>query len=211
MRPMQWSAVAAAALWLVGCATQPTGSQTSTPAAATSAAAAPAAPAAASAAAPAAAPAAVQAQEFFVVLPEDGRYYAFGSAKLYQDFLAHGEVALTRSRIGAGPNGQTIVFGITNDDVKAGKPSAAELTYDGKLPPAPQFYGEVFKNGRYYVFDDLKALLEFASHGEVPYSYTDIGAGPNGATLVWVMDKNSYAKGKPTERLQRFQALRAGK
>lgn len=199
MRPMQWSAAAAAALWLVGCASQPTGSQTSTPAAA------------APAASPAAAPVAAQAQEFFVVLPEDGRYYAFGSAKLYQDFLAHGEVALTRSRIGAGPNGQTVVFGITNDDVKAGKPSAAESIYDGKLPPAPRFYGEVFKNGRYYVFDDLKALLEFASHGEVPYSYTDIGAGPNGATIVWVMDKSSYAKGKPTERMQRFEALRAGK
>jgi hypothetical protein len=152
-----------------------------------------------------------QASEFYVVQPEDGRYYAFGSFKLYQDYLAHGEVALTRSRIGAGPTGQTVVFGITNDDVKSGQPSVAEQIYDGKLAPAPNFYGEVFKGGRYYVFDNLKALMEFAAFGEVPYSYTDIGTGPNGATVVWVMDKESFAKGKPTQRMERFLALRAGK
>jgi len=152
-----------------------------------------------------------QASEFYVVLPENGRYYAFGSFKLYQDYLAHGEVALTRTRIGAGPSGQTVVFGITKADVKSKQPSVGEQIYDGKLPAAPNFYGEVFKDGRYYVFDNLKALLEFAAFGEAPYSFTDIGAGPNGATLVWVMDKGSVAKGKPTQRMQRFQAMRQGK
>jgi len=152
-----------------------------------------------------------QASEFYVVLPENGRYYAFSSFKLYQDYLAHGEVALTRTRIGAGPTGQTVVFGITKADVKSGQPSVGELIFDRKLPPAPQFYGEVFKGGRYYVFDNLKALMEFAAFGEVPYSYTDIGAGPAGATVVWVMDKSSYAKGKPAQRMERFRSLRAAK
>jgi hypothetical protein len=196
-RPLIGAAVVAALL--AGCATQPAPAPK---------AEAPKADAKPAAAAPAAQP---EATEYFVVQPEDGRYYAFGSFKLYQDYLAHGEVALTRTRIGAGPTGQTVVFGITNDDVKAGKPSVAELVFDAKLSPAPNFYGEVFKGGRYYVFDNLKALKEFAAFGEVPYSYTDIGAGPNGATIVWVMDKDSYAKGKPTQRMQRFQALRQGK
>lgn len=199
------AAAAAAAALLVGCAAQPAQSPTAAPSA-------PAAEAPKPSAAQAAAPAEkAQATEFYVVLPEDGRYYAFGSFKLYQDYLAHGEVALTRTRIGAGPSGQTIVFGITGDDVKSGQPSVAERIYDGKLAPAEAFYGEVFKSGRYYVFGDLKSLLEFAAHGEVPYSYTDIGAGPNGATLVWVMDKAGYAKGKPTDRMARFQTLRGGK
>ncbi|WP_333708566.1 hypothetical protein [Tepidimonas ignava] len=203
-------ALGAAALvaWLAGCASQPAATGQATGGQAPAAAAA-SAPTTAAAAAPTSAPA--QAAEFYVVLPEDGRYYAFGSFKLYQDYLAHREVALTRTRIGAGPTGQTVVFGITGDDVKSGKPSVAELVYDGQLTPAANFYGEVFKNGRYYVFDNLALLREFAAHGEVPYSYTDIGAGPQGATVVWVMDKEGYAKGKPSARVQRFQSLRAGK
>lgn len=201
MNPLYWMGAVAAAVVLAGCATQPA------PAPKAEAAK----PAATGAPAPAAAPAvSAQASEFYVVLPEDGRYYAFGSFKLYQDYLAHGEVALTRTRIGAGPDGRTLIFGITNDDVKSGKPSAAELVFDGKLAPSKDFYGEVYKNGRYYVFGQLKDLLEFAAHGEVPYSFTDIGAGPNGATLVWVMDKEGFSKGRPQARMQRFKQLRKG-
>ncbi|TSE21613.1 hypothetical protein Talka_00289 [Tepidimonas alkaliphilus] len=204
MNRLHWMGAAAAAALLAGCATQPAPAPKAEPA---KPAAAPApAPAAA---APAAAPAAsAQAREFYVVLPEDGRYYAFGSFKLYQDYLAHGEVPLTRTRIGAGPGGRTVVFAITNDDVKSGQPSQPEQVFDGKLAAAPGFYGEVFKDGRYYVFGELKDLLDFAAFGEVPYSFTDIGAGPNGATIVWVMNKDSFAKGRPAERIERFRQQR---
>ena len=165
-----------------------------------------AAPAAAAAPAPALVPSA--ADEYYVVLPEDGRYYAFGRAKDYFDYLAHGEVTLTRARIGAGPNGKTVVFGITNDDVKSGKPSVGELVFDGKLPAAEGFYGEVFKDGRYYVFHDLANMKAFAAFGEVPYSYTDIGAGPKGETLVWVMTADSFKKGRPAATIERFKQIR---
>lgn len=149
------------------------------------------------------------AKEYFVVLPEDGRYYAFGDLKTYFSYLAHGEVALTRSKIGVGPTGNTVVFGITADDVKNNTPSLGEQVFEGKLSGGADFYGEVFKDGRYYVFDDLKDLLAFAAFGEVPYSYTDIGTGPKGESLVWVMNKDSYAKGRPTGRIDRFKAIRA--
>ncbi|MFN3611450.1 hypothetical protein [Tepidimonas sp.] len=201
MNPLYWMGAAAAAVVLAGCATQ------SAPAPKAEAAK----PAATGASAAAAAPAVTaEANEFYVVLPEDGRYYAFGSFKLYKDYLAHGEVALTRTRIGAGPDGRTVVFGVTGEDIKSGKPSLAELVFDAKLVPSKEFYGEVYKNGRYYVFGQLKDLLEFAAHGEVPYSFTDIGAGPNGATIVWVVDKQGFAKGRPEARMQHFQRLRKG-
>lgn len=160
-------------------------------------------------AAPAPAPAAESAPvELYAVLPETGRLHAFGDTKNYFDFLAHGEVVLTRTQIGAGPGGRTLVFGITPDDVKANKPSRGEQILDGSLPAAGGFYGEAYKNGRYYVFGDLKDMNDFMAYGEVPYSYTDIGVGPKGETLVYVMNKESYKKGKPTDRVERFQALR---
>ena len=151
------------------------------------------------------------ASEFYAVLPQDGRIYAFGDTKNYMDYLAHSEVALTRTRIGAGPGGKTVVFGITGDDVKKNAPSMAEQILDGKLEAAPGFHGEAFKDGRFYVFGNLKDMMAFIAFGEVPYSYTDIGSGPKGETLVWVMNKDSYAKGRPESTIERFRNLRAAK
>ena len=149
------------------------------------------------------------AKEFYVVLPENGRIYAFGDTKNYADFLAHSEVALTRTQIGAGPGGKTVVYGITKDDVKKNAPSLAEQIFQDKLDGAADFYGEAFKDGRYYVLGDLKDMKAFTAFGEVPYSYTDIGVGPAGETLVWVMNKDSYKKGRPAAAIERFKQMRA--
>ena len=191
---VRYGMLAAIAALAAGCATAP--APTAKPAAS-------AAPAAA-----ATTPADAAPVELFVVLPESGRVHAFGDTKNYFQFLEHGEVALTRTQVGAGPGGKTLVFGITGDDVKANKPSRGEQILAGTLPSARGFYGEAFKNGRYYLFGDLKDMTNFTAFGEVPYSYTDIGAGPRGETIVHVMNKDSYAKGKPQDRAERFKALR---
>lgn len=206
MRMAACVAGTAVALVLGGCAAD--GNQPAPAAAAP--AAKPAAPAAAAAPASTAATAPT-AREFFIVLPESGRIHAFGDTRNYFDYLANGEVMLTRTQIGVGPKGETVVFGITKDDVKKNQPSQAELVYQDKLPAAEDFHGEVFKNGRYYVFGDLKDMKAFAAFGEVPYSFTDIGAGPKGETLVWVMNKDSYKKGRPLATIERFKQLRAAK
>ncbi len=199
---LRWGALALVAAFAAGCATQPA----STPAPAPKAASgqSTAAPAAAPAAA---APAAAQRVDLFMVLPETGRVHAFGDTKNYFDFLAHGEVQLTRTVVGGGPGGKTLVIGITNADVKSGKPSRAEQILAGAVTGS--FYGEAFKDGRYYLFGDLKDMREFATSGEVPYSFTDIGVGPKGETIVFVMNKDSIKQGKPLDRLERFKTLRA--
>ena len=204
---LRCGAVIAIAALAAGCATAPSPAPAPAPVEAAAPVAAPApSPAPVQAPSPAASPA-----ELFVVLPETGRVHAFGDTKNYFDFLAHGEVALTRTQIGAGPGGKTLVFGITGDDVKANKPSRGEQILSGAIPPGAGFYGEVFKGNRYYLFGDLKDMSNFTAFGEVPYSYTDIGAGPKGETIVFVMNKDSYAKGKPEDRMARFKALRTPK
>jgi len=187
---------------LAGCA--------SDPAVTPGAAAKPAA--SATAAAPVVQPAVVSAEaarELFIVLPEDERIYGFGDTKNYFQYLEHSEVSLTRTRIGEGPGGRTLVFGITNDDVKANAPSLAERVIDKKTPASGDFHGEVFKDGRFYVFHTLKDMNDFIEHGEVALAFTDIGAGPNGASIVWVMNKESMAKGRPTATMERFKAIRS--
>jgi len=183
-----------------GCASDPQKPATATasmPAPVTAATAAPMAPAAATV-------------TYFAVLPEDERHYLFGDAKTYLAYLQHGEVALTRTRIGASPAGTSVVFGITADDVKENRPNPAEQIFDGKLKPAGGFYGEVFKDGRYYVFSELADMKQFLEHGEAALTFTDIGTGPNGATQVWVMNKDTMAKGRPTATMAMFKALRGG-
>jgi len=147
---------------------------------------------------------------YFAVLPEDERHYLFGDVKTYLAYLQHGEVALTRTRVGASPTGTSVVFGITADDVKENRPNPAEQLFDGKLKPSGAFYGEVFKDGRYYVFNELADMKQFLEHGEAALTFTDIGTGPNGATQVWVMNKDSMAKGRPTATMAMFKALRGG-
>lgn len=161
------------------------------------------------AAAPAAATA--TAKELYVVLPETGRIHAFGDTKNYFDFLKNGEVTLTRTQIGAGPGGKTVVYGINGDDVKQNKPSLGELVFQEKLAPAADFHGEVFKDGRFYVFNDMKDMMAFVAYGEVPYSFTDVGLGPKGETLVWVMNKDSIKKGRPLATIERFKKMREAK
>jgi hypothetical protein len=200
MTSIRYGALFAVVALAAGCATDPA---PATKAAPPAAAAAPA-----SAAAPAAAPASAPV-ELYVVLPDTGRIHAFGDTKNYFDFLAHGEVALTRTQIGAGPGGKTLVFGITGDDVKANRPSRGEQVMSGGLPATGGFYGEVFKDGRFYLFGDFKDMKDYMAFGEVPYSYTNVGAGPKGETIVMVMNKDSYAKGRPDGRMARFAQLRA--
>lgn len=47
------------------------------------------------------------------------------------------------------------------------------------------FYMEVPKDGRIYVFNDMKAYAEFQQTGDIEKKITRIGAGPNGETMVF--------------------------
>ncbi len=46
----------------------------------------------------------------------EGRYYVFDDLWVYRDFLELGETPYRNTRIGAGPNGQTLVFGLRKRD-----------------------------------------------------------------------------------------------
>jgi hypothetical protein len=170
------------------------------------------APVTAPASAPApTAPATAQKMYYFMVMPEDGRLYLFGDPKNYLAYREHNEVPLTRSRIGAGPQGQTVVFGITNDDVKANRPSAAEMIFDKKTALKDPFYGEVVKDGRYHVFGSAKDLQDFLEHNEITYTFAMIGEGPKGASVIYALNKDTVKQGRPTELIEQFKALRSAK
>jgi len=128
---------------------------------------------------------------------QDGRIYAFDDFKVYQDFIQLGETTFRFTRIGAGPKGETVVFGLRKVDKKKPQESGVLNLYDGKAEGiAKGFYGEVVKEGRIYIFSHWHDLKSFLKVGEATFRYTDIGAGAKGETLVYVLNKKNK-KQKP--------------
>jgi len=185
-----------------GCATQSNTAKApeSKPAAITSAAAA--APVAA------AQPATAPTQNYFLVFHENGRIYPIADAKNYLAFLDVDELIYTRTRVGAGPEGETIVFGIQKkeaDDLN--KPSLAEQLYDGKMEVTGPFYGEVVRDGRFYVFGEWKDFKDYLDHKEVTFTFTEIGTGPKGETVIYALNKKTKDEGRPVALIEAFKQL----
>jgi len=171
--------------------------------------AAPAAKAEAKPAAAAPAPAAQKVDHYFVIHHENGRFYQIADVANYLEFLHTNELIYTRTRVGAGPDGATLVFGIEKKEAdNLAQPSRAELFYDGKYEPTGPFYGEVFKDGRFYVFGDWKDFKDYKEHGEMAYTFTEVGVGPNGETVVYGLNKDTIKAGRPVALVEKFNALR---
>jgi len=162
------------------------------------------------AAAPAAAAQSVTAptQHYFLVLHENGRIYPIADAKNYLAFLDVDELIYTRTRVGAGPEGETIVFGIQKAESKdLAKPSVAEQIYDGKLEIAGPFYGEVVKDGRFLVFGTWQDFKDYLVNKEITYTFTEVGTGPKGETVIYAMNKKTSKEGRPVALIEAFKQL----
>jgi len=137
----------------------------------------------------------------------DQRLYVFDDADTYKSFLAHGETPYIKVRIGDGPDGRTLVFGLTGEDKKKQKGIASIDMYDGRMEGADDFYGEIkHEDGRLYVFSEWEDMQSFREVGEAPFRYTMIGAGPNGETVVLVLNSANKKK-RPEALLNRFKKM----
>jgi len=123
--------------------------------------------------------------------------------------LASVWLLLTRTRIGAGPEGETVIFGITKADGKhLDKPTAAEDIFDGRTKDVGAFYGEVVRNGRYHVFGEWKDFQDYLAHKEITFTYTEIGTGPKGETVIYALNSATKKKGRPVALVEQFTRLR---
>ena len=136
----------------------------------------------------------------------EGRIYVFDDHATYQEFLEVGETSFRKVFIGEGPKGETIVFGLTNEDKKKTSGIASMDMYHGKLAGADVFYGEMRVEGRIYVFSSLEEMTTARTVGEVPLRYTDIGSGPNGETVVYALNGDNK-KVKPVAMIAAFRQM----
>lgn len=136
---------------------------------------------------------------------KDGRIYAFYDRALYKEFLELGHTAYMFSRIGAGPKGETLVYALTGADKKKRSGIPSVEMHDGKLQP-DMFYGEAVLDGRIYVFDSLAEMDAVRTHHEAAYRLTDIGAGPHGETVVYVLTSANKKK-RPDALIAKFKEM----
>jgi hypothetical protein len=136
----------------------------------------------------------------------DGRINIFYDRKLYQEFLVLGETSFRLTHIGAGPKGETVVYGLTKQDKK--KPDAVEAlkVYEGKSPAPADFYAELRNHGRIYVFDNLEDMKPVRQFGHPNFFYTEIGAGPKGETVVFVLNKKTKKK-RPDDLIALYKTM----
>lgn len=137
---------------------------------------------------------------------EDGRIYVFYDRKLYKEFLSLGETPYRLTRIGAGPNGETLVFGLTKADKKMKTSIPAIELYDGKLQQSGNFYAEMVKHNRIYVFSEFKDMNTVRQFGHPNYFYTQIGIGPKGETVVFVLNKSNKKK-RPDALVAKYKEM----
>ncbi len=136
---------------------------------------------------------------------QDGRIYVFDDFATYDSFNQVGETAFRLTRIGAGPAGETVVFGLQDQDKKMTQGIGSVDLFDGKAEGmADGFYAEIVRDGRFYVFNSWEDVKSFRQTGEAALRYTDIGAGPNGATVIYVLNE-SNKKQMPTALIEQFK------
>ncbi len=139
----------------------------------------------------------------------EGRIYVFDDFTTYVGFSKNGETPFRLTRIGAGPNGETLVFGLSEQDKAMRSGLGSVDLYDGKAEGIDEgFYGEVVKDGRIYVFDNWHDLKAFLAVGEAPLRYTQIGAGPNGETVIFVLNEDTK-NDKPDALVAEFERKHA--
>jgi len=141
-----------------------------------------------------------------IIYHENGRIFNFADSPNYKQFLSSGELAYLRTFIGAGKNGETMVYALTKDEGSKKDISAAEMFMRGDVKDAPNFYGEIIKHGRFHVFGEYGDWKDFLANGEMTFTFTDIGGGPGGKTVVYAQNKKTQGK-RPDALIAKFKAF----
>ena len=121
----------------------------------------------------------------FVTKVDDGRLWVFKKdAKELAEFIKHGELVKSVTRVAVGPNRMTVraADSATIDAYLAAEPKTvnAPASSASADPYARPGFITKMKDGRLWVFSEgAKELAEFEKHGELVKSVTRVAAGPN--------------------------------
>ena len=118
----------------------------------------------------------------------EGRIFVIGNADTNESFKKTHHLPYTFTKIGAGPKGETVVV----EADKSGNVLQNKL-WD-KFRMLNLYYAEEEHNDRIYVLGSATSHLAFRNSPHLPYALTMIGAGKDGKTVVFEVDKDNSAQ-----------------
>jgi ABC-type microcin C transport system duplicated ATPase subunit YejF len=136
----------------------------------------------------------VHGNDDFFVWKHHGRLYVLGSLESNQSFMAHQHLPYTRTLLGAGPQGETVVFEVDKKNPEHVARLQERFVHTAFLIDSNGEDFFVYKLAeRYYVIGQEKTSEQFRAHQHLPYTRTLLGAGPQGETVVFEVDKKNPA------------------
>lgn len=137
-----------------------------------------------------AAPEKVYSADNMIVWSYADRHYVTGSDKMHKMFAEHQHLPYTKTLLGAGPNGETVVFEVAKKDASFAEGLIEKYNQIPFLITSKGDTYNVYKyNGRIYVIGDPKTRDFFVEHHHLPYTKTLLGAGPGGETVIFEVNK----------------------
>lgn len=129
--------------------------------------------------------------EDYFEFEKEGRIYVLSDAKDYNTFLKTHEVVLSTKKIGGGPGGKTIVYGLIKNEAKLLEKNpksqgAAQMMFEGQLKGIEkEFFGLVQRDEACYVFSSWKDLEAFKA-GRPATGFSEPGACVEQRKVVYV-------------------------
>ncbi len=136
----------------------------------------------------------VSGEDGFTVWAYADRLYVTASDKMNAMFAAHHHLPYTKTILGAGPQGETVVFEVDKKDAAF---ADGLIERYNRIPFVVDAGGDnysVYKyNGRIYVIGNPETRDAFVKNHHLPYTKTLLGAGPGGETVIFEVDKKDPA------------------
>jgi hypothetical protein len=130
--------------------------------------------------------------EDFHVSENHGRHYVVGSTESLAKFMASGHLPYTKTILGAGPMGETVVFEVNKKDPSLAERLQKEYNHTPFLIKSNNKDFFIYKKGeRHYVVGSQASSDKFLASGHLPYTKTILGAGPMGETVIFEVDKKN--------------------
>jgi hypothetical protein len=134
-----------------------------------------------------------QGNDYFV-WKYDGRIYVIGNPKTNEAFKIQHHLPYTRTILGAGPQGETVIFEVNpKDNALADR---LQVRYDSTpvlLTSEGNDYFVWKYQGRIYVIGQEKTNEAFKTQHHLPYTRTVLGAGPYDETVIFEVNPKDDA------------------
>ncbi len=135
----------------------------------------------------------------FFVWQHMNRHYVLGSEESNSKFAKSPNMPYARTVLGAGPNGETVVYEIKKKDDAYTERLIETYNHTPFMIDSKGDNYFVHKYaGRIYVLSDAKTNEKFQTTPHLPLTKTVLGAGPQGETVIFEFNKN---KPEETDRL----------